>query len=150
MIKRQLKNNEILKMIRICYESDLDFIAKYHVYSPADLDECIYKSVADLILNDIKIFILENNNELIGYFGEDVIDNKKCLTGFFIVKDKRKDYKKEFWSIIINHFDNNFKVAVHNINKPAKYFLRVNGCKFIENIEAPNGVGAIFEYKGNI
>lgn len=150
MLKREIRNNEIPEMLHTCYESDPDFIAKYHVYSGLSLEECIYKSIADLILNDIKVYVLEDNNQLIGYFGEDTIDNKPCLTGFFIVKEHRKLHKNAFWDSVIDHFNKDFKVAVHNKNKPAKYFLRASGCKFIENVTTLNGEGAIFEYKGII
>lgn len=138
--KKLLKNEEVLEVIRKCYESDNVFIKKYHELSNSSLEECINRTVSDLISNNISIYGLYLNNNFIGYFG----DNKKgWLTGFFIIPKMRKN-KKEVWNAINSHFNGNFKMGILTKNKPAKRFFIQNGCKFSHYELSFDGLGEIF------
>jgi predicted acetyltransferase len=146
MNKVLLTNNDLVGMIRHCYESDVEHMMKYLLCSDQGLEFCIYKSVADFIANNITIYSLFDNNNFVGYFGEEPAKSDKFLTGFFIMPEYRKTLKKEFFHEIVKHFNGKFKAALPISNKPAQNFLLKNGCEIMTFVN--NGV--MFEYKGAI
>lgn len=147
MIKSRLNDKDLFQMIRKCYESDKDHILKVHVVGNLGLDACIDRTVFDLVNHSVDIYTLEDKEEFIGYFGEGI---DKTLTGFFISPEKRKLCKKEFWNVVTNHFNKDFKIGIYAKNIPAINFLMNNGCKMIDLIHSPDGEGMIFEYRESI
>lgn len=141
--KTLLKNEEIPQMIRKCYESDVEHILKVHVTGDKGLEFCINQTIVDLILNNVKVYVIYDNNEFVAYFGEELVNNDKYLTGFFIAPEKRKTHKNAFWKEVVKHFNKNFKVNIYNKNEPARNFLVKNGCK----LNNSNEIGLFFEYK---
>lgn len=131
MLKIKLYNTEILGMLRNCYESDVEHILSVHITGDKGLDYCIDRTLADLVLNDVIVYAIYNNTEFMGYFG----DESGYLTGFFLMPNKRKDFKKDFWNEIVKHFNGSFKAGIYNKNEPAKKFLTKNGCNLIKTIE---------------
>lgn len=145
--KRLLKDNEILPMIHKCYESDVDHMLQYHIVGHEGIENCIYRTVSDFAIWDVKVYSIHINNQFLGYFGEESMDGDKWLTGFFIMPDSRKHFKREFWNVIKNHFNNSFKSGLFGKNKPAKKFLINNGCSIVNSFNTFDGVSYVFEYK---
>jgi hypothetical protein len=150
MEKRLLKNDELMSMIRKCYESDTEHMLKYHVTGDLGLDYCVNRTLFDFVLSNINAYALENNGEFIGYFGDEWCSPDRWLTGFFIMPEKRKELKKDVWNIIIEHFKGPFKSGLYDKNEPAKKFLIKNGCKLVKEVNAPLGFACVFEYNKEI
>ncbi len=146
MQKRLLNNDEWYGLINKCYKSDPVHMVKVHASGELGIEYCIMKEVLDLSSGNVNIFALEDNNEFIGYFGDEWCSPDRWLTGFFIMPEKRKTYKKEVWNTILNHFNCPFKSGLYTRNVPAKKFLLKNGCKLVKEINAPLGFACVFEY----
>lgn len=144
MEKTQLTNkDDIFNLIVNCYQTDSDFINKYHEVSGSGLSSCIDRTVNDFYNHDVKIFSLETKGEFVGYFGQ----LQDWLTGFFIIPEKRtEEIKQAFWSEIVNNFNGYFNVGILSKNTPAKRFLMNNGCKFQKFELSPDGLGEIMIY----
>lgn len=139
--------NEIFDLIVNCYQTDSDFINKYHEISGSGLSSCIDRTVNDFYNHDVKVFSLKNEDEFIGYFGQ----LQDWLTGFFIIPTKRTEQvKQKVWNEIVNNFNGNFNVGILSKNAPAKKFLLKNGCEFQKFELSPDGLGEIMIYNKGV
>lgn len=116
-----------------CFATDKDLIQKWHIESGTDLETCVNRTFNDLQENNVKFFVLLENNHLIGYFGKELNNNSLYLTGFFIKPEFRtKENIRKFWDCINTEFmGGTFFCGVYKKNIPALNFLRRN-----EGIEA--------------
>ena len=147
MNKTKLQVKEIFDVIVNCNQSDINIVKRNHVLAGKSLSECIDRTVLDLMSNNIDVYSVTKNDSFIGYFGEDTFKDEKWLTGFFIMPGYRtKDDKAEFWNMITEHFNNNFKTAVLNKNKPASKFLKQNGCVMINADVCNDGIAEIYSF----
>lgn len=148
MQKTLLKNDEIPAVIRKCYESDKDHMLKYLFDAEMGLDYSINRTANDFIKNNINIYTIYNNKDFIGYFGEEALNGDNYLSGFFIMPEKRKEFKSSFWKAIKAHFLGNFKVFMSDLNQPAKKFLLKNNCILINQFNSDDyGIMNLLEYK---
>lgn len=143
MNKQLVSQSEIFDLIVNCYQTDNAFIKKYHELSGSTLSACVDRTVSDFINNNVNVYKLTDKEDLIGYFGE----HNNWLTGFFILPNKRKQYKTKVWNQVINHFDKDFNVGILLKNKPARKFLLNNGCITQEIQISNDGIGEIMIYK---
>lgn len=150
MNKRQLKGKEISEVIHTMYGSEPHNILIYHETADKGVEYCINRTIADFVLNDVKIYALENNGHLIAYFGEQPVDGMNWLTGFMILPEMRKSMKAPVWKAIVNHFNGNFKTGIYSKNNRARSYLMKFGCKLIEKKDYTHGPSEIFEYKENV
>lgn len=146
MNKREVKNQEITQLIHQMYESDPEHVVTFHETGNEGLQFCINRTIADYILNGVKVYALEDNNNLIAYFGEQNINNDRWLTGFMILPEMRKTMKSQVWNDIVNHFNGTLKVGLYIKNNPARKYLMKSGCKLIETKIHTYGPCEIFEY----
>lgn len=149
MHKKLIDKNDIYSIIEECYSSDDNFIKNFHELNNASTSDCISRTANDLVKYDVKIFGLYNNDELVGYFGDELFENTNWLSGFFIIPKYRKEFKTKIWEAIVNHFNSNFNVAMMVKNIPAKRYLLNNGCKFKKLIVTSDGIAEVFEYMEN-
>lgn len=129
-------------MIRTCYESDINFIEKYHELSGQSLDVCINRTIYDL--KNVNVYGIFKESQLIGYFG----DSNLWLTGFFIIP-KYRNLKKNVWNMINNHFNGSFNIGILSKNKPFIKFLKQNDCKFSHYEPSIDGLGEIYIKENN-
>lgn len=148
MIKYQIQNNDdLLDIIIQCYASDDKYLSTYHELAGQSVLDCSNRTYGDFINNDVQCYVLINDNNVIGYFGDLVYNNESWLTGFFIKPEFRtKDLKKSFWDIVVNHFNGKFKVGMILKNPPGIKFLLANGCKYSHDEMSPDGPGQIFTF----
>lgn len=140
-----INKDEIFDIVVNCYQTDNKFIKKYHELAGSSLSACIDRTASDFILNDVTIYkLLTDKSEFVGYFGQ----QNDWLTGFFIIPQMRTvDNKLAFWNLITEHFKNGFTVGMLLKNKPARNFLKKNGCISIRFEESKDGMGEIMQYK---
>jgi len=151
MNKRLLNNDELMGMIRKCYESDKEHMLKYHITAELGLDYCVNRTLFDFVLSNINAYALEHDGKFVGYFGDEWCSPDRWLTGFFIMPEFRKNLKVDVWNMIVDHFNGPFKSGLYSKNEPAKKFLMKNGCKLLEEKSAPLGHACIFQFsKENI
>lgn len=128
-----------------CFITDEDLLNKYHVSAPATLNQCVERTHSDLMSAYVQVYSLEENEEVIGYFG---IEIGTYLTGFFIKPEYRNSkYIKEFWNIVNNMFNQKqFYCGVYKKNDRAIEFLKKNNGKLW--IETSEGVFYVFNQGG--
>lgn len=95
---------------------------------------------------NLKFHVIYNNEELVGYFGKEVVNDSLFLTGFFIKpKFRTKKFIKEFWDNVNTEFNNkNFYCAIYEKNIPAVNFLKRNGGIEYRKIEELKGIVFMF------
>jgi len=146
MEKRLLNKDELMGMLRKCYESDKEHMLKYHITGELGIDYCVNRTLFDFVLSNVNAFALEQNGKFVGYFGDEWCSPDRWLTGFFIMPEFRKTIKADVWKAITDHFDGSFKVGLYDKNYPAKKFLMKNNCKLVKEVNAPMGYACVFEY----
>lgn len=135
---------DIESVIRECYSSDKDVVNKFHVVAGQGLDNCVKRTVNDLIMNDVNVYkLLNQDGTLLGYFGE----KYGWLVGFFLMPQFRQDHKNVFWNTIKSHLGDKFKIGIFSKNSRAKSFLIKNGCVVDYSLPTEDGLGEILSYK---
>jgi predicted acetyltransferase len=126
MHKREI--NDYKELLKDCFATDSDLINTWHIEAGTDLDTCVNRTYNDLQKHNVMVFVLEEYNKIIGYFGiEDATDYNMgyFMTGFFIKPEYRtKKMIKKFWDIIDNTFTGVYSVGVFKKNIPAIEFLK--------------------------
>lgn len=143
MIKRKLEISEIEPMIRKCYESDNDLINKFHVIAGSGLDSCIKRTVSEFKEMNLTIYTLEKDGKFFGYFGDELYDSGRNLTGFFIMPEFRKD-KTDFWKEVKNHFNEDVNIGIFTKNARASKFLLSGGCELIGKAMTKDGFCEVY------
>lgn len=136
------QTDDIFNLIVNCYQTDVDLYTKFHV-TPGSLSKCVDRTVTDFLNHNIKIYKLEENGSLIGYFGEEDIDR---LTGFFIIPKYRKTHKNLVWNMIKSHFPNDFNTGIYTKNVRAAKFLKKMGGNIVDVVIEPDGFGEIYNF----
>lgn len=103
------------------FATDSELLSKYHILAPNSAEVCAERTFTDLINADIKIHLIEKNNEVIGYYG---IEGSSFLTGFFIKPTHRnKETIERFWKQVDSHFNKDYFVGLHSKNTRAIDFI---------------------------
>lgn len=137
-------------ILKECFESDNDFVSKWHNEAGNGLESCINKTYSDLKCLNLKFYSLYNSNDLVGYFGKELVGSVLFLTGFFIKPEYRNNkYIKIFWDTVHKEFEGKtFFVGIYDKNIPAKKFLIRNGLEEFMNVNVNNIITIIFRFKG--
>lgn len=128
--------NTFLEEVVKCYSECPRSLELYDNYVGADLD--YVKSDMRMKLasySDYTCFLVEINNEIIGYFAKGLIEGKPCLITFFVKPDHRnKKTITEYMNTIKKTFKGeDFIAGVYTSNDPANKFLTKNGERIIMN-----------------
>lgn len=111
-------NQELLAKL---FATDSDLLSKYHILAPNSAEVCAERTMNDLINADVKIHLIEKNNEVIGYYG---IEGVAFLTGFFLTPENRTPAMIElFWRRVEKHFDKDYFVGLYTKNTRAIKFM---------------------------
>lgn len=125
-----------------CFLSDKDLLEKYHVASGSGLEGCVDKTFDDLTgsHSSFKFYHIKNDNELVGFFGNETVDNVEFLTSIFVKPSFRnKESMSKAWSLITDHFDNKpFISGIYAKNTRAAKFFERNGGKVVEYLIVNN------------
>lgn len=111
-------NKELLTKL---FATDSDLLSKYHILAPNSAEVCAERTFNDLINADVKIHLIEKNNEVIGYYG---IEGVAFLTGFFLKPEHRnKEMIHYFWNKVDSHFNKDYFVGLYTRNTRAIDFV---------------------------
>lgn len=126
---KELKDYE--SFLKLCYASDDELINLYHVESGKGLDACLQKTLSDFDkASDFRFNIVNDGDEVVGYFGEETFDVYKALCGFFIFpKYRNQQGRKLFMDTIKERLDSDFYAGVGAKNFKAVNFLFNGGGK---------------------
>ena len=127
-----LKVLEYTDIIMECFSTDQPLLEIWHINAPDSLENCVSRTVKDLQSLEVTVYKLIHNNELVGYFGQEEVNNSLYLTGFFLKPAYRnKEMIALFWEIITKEFNNEtFYAAVYKKNTRAiNFLLKNNGMK---------------------
>lgn len=120
MIKKQVE--QYYDLIKECFSTDPELLSTWHIESGKGIDSCTIRTCKDLADADVEIYALELDNKVIGYFG---VELDLFMSGFFIKPEHRnKEVIKEFWSVVDDHFEDEYMVGLYKKNTPAIEFLK--------------------------
>jgi hypothetical protein len=123
-----------------CFLADKDLLELWHIYAGKGLNACLEKTFRDLQTAAVIFFTVMIHDELVGYFGKELCDNKEFLTGFFIMPDLRtNEIRTQFWSLVKAQFELPFHCGLYEKNVPANRFIISRGGKEIERVALPDG-----------
>jgi N-acetylglutamate synthase-like GNAT family acetyltransferase len=112
------------QIIEDCFATDPELIEKWHLVAGDGLEACSKKTYEDMFECNVDFYCIEDNKNLVGYYGVENYDGMKFLTGFFIKPSYRnKEYIKEFWNMIDNKMNDTYMIGIYNKNERAKNFL---------------------------
>jgi hypothetical protein len=127
------KVKEYKSLLRECFETDIVLLEKFHIYAGQGIETCVNKTFKDLQEANVQIFKIEQDHELVGYFGKEDLDEIKFLTGFFIVpKFRSTQDRKEVWNLIQNEIKQPFYCGLFEKNIPANRFIKSNGGQIVK------------------
>lgn len=123
------ETKEFEKYVREAYSSDPILLEKYHVKAGSSVDVCVQDTVNVLLNNtypDFKFYVVEENENFIGYFGQEL--HGKYLTTIYVTPAMRPR-KKEFWDLLTKNMQSSFVSAIYSHNLPCIGFYSKVGTK---------------------
>lgn len=139
-----IETTDIYPIISKCYHEDPSMI-KYE-RNNGTLEELAIKEYSCLLFTDksFKFYIIKDE-DLLGYFGTENINNQEFLSIFFIRK-KHRNRKIDIWNFIKSHFNGKFQAGLYSVNSRAiKFYKSVGGILVKESI-CENKPICIFEF----
>jgi hypothetical protein len=140
-----LSKTDITKEILVeCFSTDSELLSTYHIASGNTAEFCANKTFEDLktALPSFQFFRVENDNNLIGFFGSE----DKYLTTIFVKPEYRnKKDLNEFWGLILNHFNGPFNTCIYEKNSRCAKFYERNG-GMLKATPIVNGENTLFYY----
>ena len=112
-------------IIHLCYSECPRSLELYHDFAGFSLEECVDNFIEKIEgFDTLEFTTVENNGELVGYYGF-IESDIPFLWTFFIRPKFRKNNK--FFAEITNTLGNDFMSGVYSSNIPARKFLEKNG-----------------------
>lgn len=124
MLHKQV--DDIRPYIKTCYENE-PYLELFHIAGHNGVEAAVKKELELSISPNSKNFIVEDNNEFIGYFITDKINDWNQLNSFFILP-KNRNKKEQFWNILKNQLGNKFIIPLDKQNiRAIKFIEKMNG-----------------------
>lgn len=129
--------SEYRNVISDLFSEDELLISKYHVNFGKGLESCIDRTESDFkSFDSFKLYSIKNNNEIVAFFGKQIVAGNTFMTGFFIkLSHRTKDFILNFWNIVKETikaetlyscvFENNLR-AIDFLSKKGSIFGKQN------------------------
>ena len=134
---RKVLSKDRETLVRSAYAEDLDLLNKYHQSAGQGLDVCVADTL-DAIQPTTRFFKIENEfGAYVGFFGFALpIEDQWVLEGFHLRNQFRTpEYKKAFWDLISDTFNNEFYTSTGANNTRAINHLLNNDFTIINTID---------------
>lgn len=106
------------------FSTDKELLSTYHILAPNTAEICAERTLNDLKEANVEIHLIEQDNEVIGYYGIEKNGWINNLTGFFLKPDFRtKEHITDFWNKVDNNFDRDYYIGIYPHNTRAIEFL---------------------------
>lgn len=127
-----------------CYRADEDLVSKWHQAN--GVAECVRYEEHAIKQNDVMVFKVIQDGELVGYFGKELGCELPCLTSFFIMpKFRETKSKDEYWTIVLDHFKGPFLCGVFEKNIPANKFIQKRGGTLVKQAKLLDGEANLYK-----
>ena len=111
-------NKELMTKL---FSTDKALLESFHIIAPNSAENCAARTFKDLEDNNVVTYLIEKNNEVIGYYG---IEGSAFLTGFFLTPENRDRATIDLmWKKIESHFPGNFLTCLYTKNTRAIDFM---------------------------
>lgn len=132
-------------LIAKCYAMDQALINRWHTIAGAGLKACVDREIADLEEVSAKIYKVTENQELVGYFGKEMLLDNEVLTGFFLVPVYRNgEGRAIFWTQIEKVFKKSFFCGLYVKNIPATRFILARGGAVVRRVILRDGIATLY------
>lgn len=119
---------DILPYIIKCYETEVHLYNQFGQGNVADPVNMAKLEANNLISETSKFFIVEENNNFIGYYSTYEINTWNALSSFFIMPEFR-DKKLEFFNLLAKPMNHKFIISIKDKNIRAIKFMEKIGAK---------------------
>lgn len=130
-----------------CFSTDKELIDKWHIESGSRLNNCVNRTLKDLLICDnLVMYIIMVDEVIAAYFCKEELYGLNAMTGFMIIpKFRNKDFITKFWIKVMGVFNiKEFYVGVYTKNEAAIKFLNKKGSVFIQD-----DIKTIIKIEGN-
>lgn len=142
--------NDFENHIKRFFIEDDELLNTYHIVGNGNVDDCTNQTIKDLreqTDKSFRFFIVKENEEEIGYFGSEDINNVKIMTTIFVrPKHRTKEELKRFMTVVHNYFNAPYFTAVYGKNKRAIKFFLKNGAKIMKHFKHNDNHAFLFKF----
>lgn len=143
-MRASISFNTIEPFVRRAYESDPELIEKWHIIAGSGLDQCVDRTVEDLLnCETITFYVVTEDGEFVGYFGSEY-GGHYMPTIFILPKFRHR--KAAFWKEIEATMASTWNAGVYAKNTRCISFYKKMGTE-MTTIDTPHGAAVVFEFR---